>query len=378
MHDPSLLRTAREGKLAELTAPGAPYELRDEIVGGVGLQVYARAPRTLADVLAASRRFGDRDFLVYADERMTFAEHAELATALAGWMHHVAGVRHGDRVCVSMRNVPEWSPVLWATTALGAILVPLNAWWTAAEFQRALDDCRPALIVGDPERVDALLDLTGLAGGVTIVEVRGERERGAGVVPWAEVLEQLDTVGPPPVVAVRPDDDATILYTAGTTGAPKGAVGSHRNFCTDVMNRALAVALGRAAAGAASTDGVAPAAPARAGLLLTYPMFHIAGLCALTSAVWSGTTLATQHRWDPQEAVALIRRERLTGAAGVPLTMSQLVEAVAPHRRELAHLGAIRMGGTAVPPELVRRIGERFGRRRAHQRHGLTETTRGW
>ncbi|MEJ2887943.1 class I adenylate-forming enzyme family protein [Actinomycetospora aeridis] len=356
---------ARERRLAELTAPGAAYELRDEVVDGVPLRVYARAPRSLAEVLAASRSFGDRDLLVHGDDRLTFAEHADLATALAGWLHHVAGVGRGDRVAVSMRNVPEWSPVFWATTALGAILVPLNAWWTAAEFRHALADCRPSLVIADPERVDVLLGVPEL--DVPVIEVRGTRGRGGGIVPWDEVVEQSRAVGPAPEVPIGPDDDATILYTAGTTGTPKGAVGSHRNFGTDVMNRSLAVVAGRG-----------DAAPVPSRLLLTYPMFHIAGLCVLVSAVWAGTTVVTMHRWDPDEAVTLIRRERLTGAAGVPLTMGQLVDAVAPHRHELGHLGAIRMGGTAVPPELVRRIGARFdGAVAPTNAYGLTETTSG-
>jgi acyl-CoA synthetase (AMP-forming)/AMP-acid ligase II len=196
-----------------------------------------------------------------------------------------------------------------------------------------------------------------------VVVVRGEAP---GCVPFAALLGEVgdDRL---PDVPLDPEDDAFILYTSGTTGRPKGAVGTHRNLCTDVHNRRLTVAVG------ARLSGVAP--PAAPGVLLAFPMFHVAGLCGMVSATAGGSTIATLYRWDAGEALRVIAAERLTSLAGVPTVARDLVRTAAQTPgADLSSLVGIGMGGAPIPPELVRRVAPVGA---PSNGYGLTETTAG-
>lgn len=350
----------------ELTAPGGEFELVERTVRGVPMRVYATGPSTLREVLLATEAFGDRTFLVYESERMSFADHLRTASGLARELWDRYGMRPGDRLAVSMRNYPEWAPVFWAAQAIGVIVVPINAWGTGDDLRYALDDSGARLLVADAERV-ALLRPD--FAGVPVIEVRGADPE-PGVRAWADVVAGLDPEAQLPEVAVDPDDDATILYTSGTTGRPKGAVGSHRNHCTNLCNTALNLRVSQLLAGTADAEGPQP------GTLVTFPLFHIAGLTGLGTTTMIGAKLATLYRWDRARAEQLVRDEGLTGVSGVPTVMRDLVTGLAEEGRELPGLTGISLGGAPIPPDLVGRIDRTFGSIVAPSNgYGLTETT---
>ncbi|MCD2195644.1 acyl--CoA ligase [Actinomycetospora endophytica] len=344
--------------IEELTAPGGPSELGEAVVRGVGLRVHVTGPQVLRDVHDATAAYGDRPFTVYDGERVTFAEHRARVAALAR-RYAEAGLRHGDRVAICLRNYPEWAPLCWAAWVSGLVVVPLNAWWQPAELAHAVGDAAPRLVVADGERAAALRSVT--PDDVDVVVVRGAAD---GCVPFERFLGEVIDESLPDV-ALHPDDDAFILYTSGTTGRPKGAVGTHRNLCTDVHNRRIGVA-----ATARLTGAVPPSAP---GLLLTFPIFHVAGLSGMVTATAGGSTLATQYRWDADDALRLITTHRLTTVSGVPTIARDLVRAIAAHpEADVSSLTGIGMGGAPIPPELVRRVA---GLGSPSNGYGLTETT---
>ena len=125
---------------AELTAPGERFEMAEATAAGAPIRYWKNAPPDLASVLRASADHGDAPFVVYEDERTTFAEHYAQAAALAHRLREDYGVRPGDRVALAMRNLPEWPVAFWAIAATGAVAVPLNAWWTGPELAYALED----------------------------------------------------------------------------------------------------------------------------------------------------------------------------------------------------------------------------------------------
>ncbi|HEX4251499.1 MAG TPA: class I adenylate-forming enzyme family protein [Pseudonocardia sp.] len=361
--------------VARLTAPGGLFELVDTVVGGVPMRVYAGGPATLRELALASAAFGDRDFLVYESTRVSFAEHARTVAGLARCLLEEYGLRPGERVAVAMRNYPEWAPIWYAALVAGLVVVPLNAWWTADELHYALADCGARLVFADAERAALIAPELADLGGLPLVEVRGTGPQAKGVRSWAELVASLDPAATVPDVEVSPGDDATILYTSGTTGRPKGAVATHRNHCTNVLNMRLGAVVSAALANGGQVPVPDPAAP-QPGTLCTFPMFHIAGINALCGAAYAGTKLVTLYRWDRELARELIRRERLTLASGVPTTMRQLVEDAAEDPAPLATLASIGMGAAPIPPELVRRIGGTFDRLISPTNgYGLTETT---
>jgi long-chain acyl-CoA synthetase len=371
--------SARAALIARLTAPGQEFELVEQVVRGVPMRVYRRGPQTLRELALASAAFGDRDFLVYSHERMSFAEHYRLVAGLSRCLLEEYGLRQGDRVAVSMRNYPEWAPVFHAAQVAGLVVVPLNAWWTGQELRYALADSGARLVFADAERTALIAPYRSELGGIPLVQVRGADRATPGVRPWAELVASLDPGAQVPDVQVAPDDDATILYTSGTTGRPKGAIGTHRNHCTNVRNVLLGAVVTAAIANGGEPPAQGPTVPApgsQPGILLAYPLFHIAGINGLGNATHNGAKLVTQYRWDRVQARELIRRERLTSVSGVPTVVRQLVEDAPAHRDELASLVSIGMGGAAVPPDLVGRIDADFGSRVAPGNgYGLTETT---
>ena len=347
--------------IAELTAPGGPSELGEAVVRGVPLRVHVTAPQVLRDIHDATAAYGDRPFTVYDGERVGFAEHRARVAALVR-RYAEAGLRRGDRVAICLRNYPEWAPLCWAAWVSGLVVVPLNAWWQSAELAHAVADAGPRLVIADGERAAVLRAVT--PDEIPVVVVRGD---GAdGTVDFPAFLGEV-TDDRLPDMALDPEDDAFILYTSGTTGRPKGAVGTHRNLCTDVHNRRLTVAAN------ARLTGVAP--PAAPGVLLAFPMFHVAGLCAMVSGTAAGSTIATLYRWDAAEALRVIAAERLTSLAGVPTVARDLVHVAAGDPgADGSSLTGIGMGGAPIPPELVRRVAP-FGA--PSNGYGLTETTAG-
>src|SRR5262245_47337797 len=123
---------------AALTAPGAPFAMAQQEIGGVQLRVWQNAPTSLRAVLEASRAQGDLPFLVYEDERLSFAEHYRRCAALARVLVERFGIEKGERVAIAMRNFPEWPVAFFAAAAVGAIVVPLNAWMTGPELEYCL------------------------------------------------------------------------------------------------------------------------------------------------------------------------------------------------------------------------------------------------
>jgi long-chain acyl-CoA synthetase len=359
--------SSRDDAIAGLTGPGGPFEIVEE----GQLRTWAKGPGSLRDLLEGTRRLADRDYLVYGDERWTHTEHLGLVAGLARWLATERGIGKGDRVAIGMRNYPEWIITFWATQALGAVVVPLNAWWTAPELRFALEDSGASVVVVDGERHDRMVaDLTDL--GLPSIVVRHDGELGGGAVAWADVLDALDRSAPMPTVAIDPDDVATIVYTSGTTGRSKGAVGSHRNHVSTFLNTAFNGTLGSAMARAAGAPKPEPPAhPACA--LQTYPFFHIGGINALCINTGFGVKVVLQYKWDLDEVLDTIERERVTSLAAVPTLLRELLESPKAAERDLSSLGTVASGGAPVPPDLVGRIDARGAS--PSNGYGLTETT---
>jgi len=358
----------REEGLAALTREGR-FELVVDDTSGFPLRVYRNAPRSFRDLALATRAHGERTFALYAGEDLTYARHFRQFAALAGRL--VAdGVRKGDRVAIGMRNYPEWSVAFFACQSIGAIVVALNAWWTRGELAFAIADSAPSALIIDGERFERLRDhLPELDLKAVIVTRRGGAGRGGA--------DFADVVGggadDPPEADVGPQDLATILYTSGTTGNPKGAMATHRNHMTNLMNTLLAGTLARVMAGLPAEPDPAPPQGAS---LQTFPFFHIGGLTGLYLSVATGAKLAMMYRWDPVEAVRLVQIHGLTGVSGVPIVVRQLLETAAHTGADLSSLVGVTSGGAPVPPDLIRRIGAQFQHRAAPGNgYGLTETT---
>lgn len=364
--------TTIEEAYAELTAPGARFEVIDDSIRGVSTKVYRNAPEHLRVVLDRAERHGSAISLAYEDERWTFADVRRHAAGFAYVLADRYGVGHGDRVAIAVRNYPEWITAFWGVVSIGAIAVPLNGWWQSDELAYGLSDSGASVLVVDDQRLDRIVDRLGpLALTGRTIAIRSSRDL-PGVDHYRDLVEARDDL---PDAVIAPDDDATIFYTSGTTGFPKGVVGSHRNMTTNLWNLLISAAARQRMAPAEGTPDTGPR-PDQNAILLTVPLFHATGChSVMVPSMFTGQKVVMMHRWDAARALELIEREQITAFTGVPTMVKELIEHDDFGRRDTSSLRSVGAGGAPTPPGLVTRMAELFPRANPSNGYGLTETS---
>ncbi len=364
---------AKPDPSAALTAPGGLFEIEKTVVRGIPMRVWKTTPPSLRDVLDQSRAHADKTFLVYGDSRWTFEQHYRAAAGLASLLVSEWNVAKGDRIAIAMRNYPEWSIAFWAAAVAGAIVVPLNAWWTGEELEYGLADSEAKVLFCDEQRGDRVAPLVGRLPLEHVIVARAEEPLRPGFLAFEDVLREAGDADALPPVDIDPDDDATIFYTSGTTGRPKGALGTHRNICTNIVSIAFAQARGVLRSGGSLEALLTRPQPAQ---LLSVPLFHATGCHSILAANTAfGGKLVMMYKWDPELALDLIERERITSFGGVPAMVWQVLESPTFASRDLSSVENVSYGGAPAAPELVRRIAEVFPKVSPGNGYGLTETS---
>ncbi|WP_305092926.1 class I adenylate-forming enzyme family protein [Prescottella sp. R16] len=354
MSDLRRVLDARTEAVARLTAAGAPFEIVEEQVRGYPMPVFRNRYRSLNEILAESARYGDAEYLVCDDLRLTFTEHLARVASLAHSLRSEHGVGPGDRVAILSANNAEWIMTFWATTALGAITVGMNSLWSAREVAYGVELSEPKVIVADAPRRNLLGPVA-----VPVLSTEEDVPARASAHPGIEL----------PHSSVNEDDPAVILFTSGTTGRPKGATHSHRNMVAAVdfhrFNDALAAELVRA--------------PSRRRFLLATPLFHIAALhnLAVPRLAFGDTAVISTGRFDIDRVLALIEREGLTNWGAVPTMMTRLVEHGDLSRYDLSSLQTISISSAPSSSKLKERLREILpaAERTLGTSYGLTESS---
>ena len=356
--------------IERLTAPGERFEMETIDIRGVPTRVWKNAPANLRQVALLARTHGERAFAIYEDERVSYEGWFRAVARLAAELRS-RGVEKGDRVALAMRNLPEWPVAFFAATTIGAICVPLNAWWTGPELAFGLANSGSKLLICDAERWERIVPHRGdLPELETVFVSRGEAGGGERLEDILGTPSDYDALPAAelPEVEIAPDDEATIFYTSGTTGQPKGALGTHRNLCTNIVSSAYNGAF------AALRRGEEPPAPVQKVGLTVIPLFHVTACSAgLMGYAVAGHTMIFMHKWDPVKAFQLIESEKVNLTGGVPTIAWQLLEHPERANYDLSSLEAVAYGGAPAAPELVRKIHEEFGALPANG-WGMTET----
>jgi len=364
---------------ALIGGPGSPLEVAETEIRGVPTKVWKNLPPSLRAVVELSRAQGEKIFLVYEDERVSY-EAFYRAVAALGRELQAQDVQKGDRVAIIMRNLPEWVLAFYAAASIGAIVTPLNAWWTGPELEYGLSDSGAKVALVDAERYERIAEHLHNCPDLQRVYVCREDEE----IAHPQVAHLETVVGPPeawsalpdqplPPAEIGPEDDATIFYTSGTTGKPKGALASQRAVNSNIFTAMAAGARAFLRRGE-MPPAPDPSAPQRTGLL-SIPLFHVTGCFAsLNPTFFNGGKIVMMRKWDPIRAFELIERERVTLAGGVPTIAWQLVEHPARANYDLSSLEGISFGGAPAAPDLVRRIRDAFPKSAPGQGWGMTET----
>jgi acyl-CoA synthetase (AMP-forming)/AMP-acid ligase II len=365
----SALDTAIDNVVSVITGPGSQLEVGKATIRGAEIPVFTAAPPSMREFFAYFFALqAPREFLVFGDERSTFGEVYARALKIAAALQHRHGIAKGDRVAIAMRNYPEWIETFIAVLHLGAIAIPMNAWWTADELDYGLKDSGARLAIADEERARRLATLSCTAKVLTVrTSAQVASELGFARLE-DEVAAAPDTTWYLPEIS--PEDDATIMYTSGSTGSPKGAVSTHRGIVSGAMNYLVA---GLALLQLSEAAGVKPAD--QQVMLLNVPLFHITGsVPVLLVSVAIGRKMIIMHKWDAGEALRLIEKERCTYFVGVPTMSLEMMQHPDRDKYDLSSLVDIASGGAPRPPEHVDRLGKTLPGKHPVQGYGLTET----
>lgn len=348
---------------AAVTAPGQMFELTSVTRRGVEMPAFAKAPPSVAHYLAHfSNQHRDTLFLVDGDLRMTFGEVYAAASHVAHGLATFHGVKKGDRVGIAARNSINWVVAYMGTIMAGGCATLLNGWWTGEELAYGIDLCECSLVLADAQRAARL---EGYDHGARVVTFsHGDPATGLEQV-WAQGDTAMRMLG-----ELGPSDLATILYTSGSTGHPKGAYSDHLAVVSGTMNYICQTAM---ILQLLTERGEAPTVQPCA--LVAVPLFHVTGEIPLFLQSFAlGRKLVLMPKWDAAEALRLLDEEKITYFVGVPLMSYELASHPDRDRYDLSQCKTFAAGGAPRPIEHVQKIKDAFQGGYPVLGYGLTET----
>jgi long-chain acyl-CoA synthetase len=360
-----------EQAIAEVTKPGAEFEVGVKLINGVETRFFRKIPQSLPEYYRRyCDEFADRPFIVWYDDYWTFRETYRKASVIAHKLKHQMGIWKGDRVAIACRNYPEWIFAFLGITSIGAVAVAINAWWQGEELEYGLIDSGARVLFADQERANRLGDRLGKLGMETVI-IRPEKELFGGAVSFDDFMANAERA-PMPEVEIDPDDDVLIMYTSGSTGHPKGAVSSHRNILNALYSWKFTREVG---ALMTPEQPLPPGVPEIQAVLLNVPLFHVTGCHAqFLASFYAGRKVVMMYKWNPEEALRLIEKERVTWFTG-PATLDwELMETASFGKTDLTSVIGVGGGGSPRPAGNVVRIADVFPNAIPHIGWGMTET----
>ncbi|HKA15056.1 MAG TPA: long-chain fatty acid--CoA ligase [Myxococcota bacterium] len=303
----------------------------------------------LGSILQATASLApDRVALRLGDRAFTYAELDRAARGIATSLR-ARGIEPGQMVAILIPNLPEFTQAYYGILYAGCTVVPLNVLLSAPEVQYHLEDSGAALLIAHP-LFEPPARAGAAAAGVPVVWSAGTGDDTVAALADA-----------PPISALHPTlptDTAVILYTSGTTGKPKGAELTHSNLfvnCAVVLPKLVPL----------QSDDVA---------LATLPLFHSFGqTCIQNASIAAGGCFTLLPRFAPDDALAILERDRVTIFAGVPTMYFALLHHEGP-ARDLSALRWCVSGGAAMPVEVMNAFEAKF-RVEIFEGYGLSETS---
>lgn len=332
---------AESEPLNQLLAEDGPFELVEETVLGQKFLLFRHRKKSLRELLLSGLSFGDRDYMVDGDVRISYHEHFTRVCGYSRMLSQQFGIGPGDRVAIFAENRIEWCIAFWSITALGAVAVAMNGWWTDAEFDHAWRLSQPKLLLGDRKRLERLRSLN----------------LDAPVIDWdANPLWELPTATTLPDVEIDEDDPAVILFTSGTTGRAKAVLISHRGELGFVQTNQFNIAQAMEAAGQSLESRQ------HATILGVAPFFHMSGLAGhiLFSYAMGDTVVLIRGRFSAEKALHLIERERVTTWTLLGGMGPMVLECDALDQFDCSSLRSITFGGAPISETVLKGLRERF------------------
>ncbi len=364
-----------ERAIAEVTAPGKPFETETVRINGVDFIGFVNAPSNLRELYRAGLQY-DTDFYVYDNERYGFKDAWHIAAQVANKLIE-AGIQRGDRVGISLRNYPEWVFAFMGITSMGGVAVAMNAWWSTEEMEFGIQDSGLKLLFVDQERLERI-GAQAATLGIELVTIRCE---GPGWNTWESFIDS--SAATMPELELQPSDNATLLYTSGSTAHPKGVLSTHRSICNALLGWEAAGAIGYQLTVNQNPSPVKAPTPPSAqaevsyppSTILSVPLFHVTGLVVqLLSSFRYGRKLVGMYKWDVEQALQIIQDERITSFNGVPTMSYELVKSPSLAKYDVSSLQSAGGGGAAMAPEQAKEIDKKIATGASGTGWGMTET----
>lgn len=357
----------------QLTEPGSEFELTTLDLGGLSYPAFRHCPKNMVELMAAGRAHGDAIAIVYEGEVWSFDDFYQQADAVASKLQ-ANGIKKGDRVAIAMRNYPEWLSVFLGVLSCGAVAVPINSWGLAKELEYGITDAQARLLFCDQQRFEQVKPYVQEARLPTIV-VRGEQgvdsSGGCRFEAWLDSAEPL--AEPDLSVDIDGSDLAMIMYSSGTTGAPKGVTWPHRTLAQAIYSFKFFAALVAQTEPEKVADFTAKGYPP--ANLLAVPLFHFNGLGATALlSLCMGQKLVMMYKWDVDRALELIEQERVTSVRIAPAMALELLDSSQFDRADTSSLFALGSGGSATPSRLHALLEEKCPQVIGSGGYGTTET----
>ena len=325
-------------KLEEVVTPEGRTEL-----------VFADRPKNISELLANTvTKYGDQEGIISGDSRLTYKQFASLVDNVASGLYYEYGIRKGDRVTLMLGNRLEFAVSFFALAKIGAITVPINTAHKGEEVAFQLNDSGSIMLIMDPEFSELIAEVRPEIKPLKHILVTGTEE-------FSELLKEKDLA-----VDIRIDemDAVAIMYTAGTTGRPKGALLFHRGMIATAMNATEVYDLGAG----------------RDKMLNVVPLFHVTGLVIiLLSSIYAGVPLVLMERFKAADTLKVIQDEKITAMVAVITIFWLMLNEPEFAQYDLSSLRILGYGGSPPSADVVKRLAEKLPWVQLSSGYGLTE-----
>ena len=358
--------------LANLTAEDQIFAYEEvRHTSGVTYREFKNTPKTLASFFEFGLSFPEWEFIVFNDERFTYQEIHKKAAQTANALKNL-GVKKGDRIAICMANNPEYIISFMAVTSMGAVCVLLNSWWVPNEITYGLENSEATVLIADEKRFLGLEKFTELKKIIVRPSNNSHDYQNFNdfIGSQSDSFEEL---------SLDTHDNATIFYTSGSTGFPKGVLSTHRNILSTLFSWALVTTLKREVEDSdnnlepeSTDDSSHKKQPA---ILHCVPLFHVTGShSGFLMSIIAGRKMVMMSKWDPGAALQLIQDEKISAITGVPTQTWDLLTHPDKDKYDLSSFKELSGGGAPRPPEHVKKLKDGFDDAEPSIGYGLTET----